>query len=57
MRRVMDLIDACRTVAWWDGSCLGLRLHRLPDLIDHVAAVPQPVETRRAAMRRCRDRA
>lgn len=57
MRRVMDLIDACRTVAWWDGSCLGLRLHRLPDLIDHVAAVPQPVETRGAAMRRRGDRA
>ncbi|WP_210248434.1 hypothetical protein [Methylobacterium sp. WL103] len=43
MRRVMDLIDTCVTVAWWDGSCLGLRLHRLPDLIDRVASAPQRV--------------
>ena len=47
MRRVMDLIDTCVTVAWWDGSCLGLRLHRLPDLIDHVAAATQPARARR----------
>ena len=52
MGRVMDLIDACVTAAWWDGSCLGLRLHRLPDLIDHVAAGPQPKRGRRLGGRR-----
>lgn len=40
MTRVMDLIGACVSVAWWDGSCLGLRLHRLTDLIDAAAASP-----------------
>ncbi|WP_375464075.1 hypothetical protein [uncultured Methylobacterium sp.] len=45
---MMDLIGVCVTVAWWDGSCLGLRLHRLPDLIDHVAA-PRPAGVRSAA--------
>ncbi|WP_375455940.1 hypothetical protein [uncultured Methylobacterium sp.] len=50
MRRLMDLIGACVTFAWWDGSCLGLRLHRLPDLIDRVAAGPRPAVARAAGL-------
>ncbi|GEP03539.1 hypothetical protein [Methylobacterium oxalidis] len=43
MARALNLIRGCARLAWWDGSCVDLRLHRLTDLIDFVAASPEPV--------------
>ena len=38
MERTLEMIRGCVQLAWWDGSCLDLRLHRLTDLIDFVSA-------------------
>lgn len=43
MARALNLIRGCARLAWWDGSCVDMRLHRLTDLIDFVAASPEPV--------------
>ncbi|WP_191969996.1 hypothetical protein [Methylobacterium planeticum] len=42
----LDLIRGWTRLAWWDGSCLDLRLHRLGDLIDFMAAAPEPARVR-----------
>ncbi|HEV7439722.1 MAG TPA: hypothetical protein VGN94_08885 [Methylobacterium sp.] len=42
----LNLIRGWTRLAWWDGSCLGPRLHRLGDLIDFVAAAPAPEPAR-----------
>ncbi|NEU14201.1 hypothetical protein G3T14_19000 [Methylobacterium sp. BTF04] len=41
MTRALDWVRACVQLAWWDGSSVDLRLHRLADLIDFVAATPE----------------
>lgn len=41
MTRALDWVRACTQLAWWDGSSIDLRLHRLGDLIDFVAAAPE----------------
>jgi hypothetical protein len=38
MERALETIRGCVQLAWWDGSCLDLRLHRLTDFIDFVSA-------------------
>lgn len=43
MKQVMDLIGICTAVAWWDGSCLDLRLHQL---IDRIADGSPPIAAR-----------
>lgn len=44
MERALEMIRGCVQLAWWDGSCLDLRLHRLSDLIDFVSAVAEPAQ-------------
>lgn len=44
MERALEMIRGCVQLAWWDGSCVDLRLHRLTDLIDFVWAPPEPGE-------------
>ncbi|GJE45710.1 hypothetical protein [Methylobacterium soli] len=46
MAGALDLIRGWRRLAWWDGSCLDLRWHRLGDFIDFVAAAPAPEPAR-----------
>ena len=48
MERALETIRGCVQLAWWDGSCLDLRLHRLTDLIDFVSAAAEPVQPCRA---------
>lgn len=40
MERTLDWVRGCARIAWWDGSALDLRLHRLADFIDALAGVP-----------------
>ena len=47
MERALDWVRGCAQLAWWDGSCLDLRLHRLTDFRDFVAAAPERVPARR----------
>ena len=46
MEQVLAMIRGCVQLAWWDGSCLDLRLHRLASLVDRMAQEPQPVAIR-----------
>ena len=46
MAGALNVIRGWTRLAWWDGSCLDLRLHRLGDLIDFVAAAPEPARVR-----------
>ncbi|WP_430913979.1 hypothetical protein [Methylobacterium sp. sgz302541] len=32
MAGILDVIRTCARLAWWDGSSIDLRLHRLGDL-------------------------
>jgi hypothetical protein len=41
MERTLDWVRGCARIAWWDGSALDLRLHRLTDFIDALASVPE----------------
>jgi hypothetical protein len=43
MERALDWVRGYAQLAWWDGSCIDLRLHRLTDFIDFVATAPDPV--------------
>nr|USU34034.1 hypothetical protein NG677_10410 [Methylobacterium sp. OTU13CASTA1] len=43
VERALDWVRGYAQLAWWDGSCLDLRLHRLTDFIDFVATAPDPV--------------
>ena len=48
MERALETIRGCVQLAWWDGSCLDLRLHRLTDLIDFVSTAAEPAQPCRA---------
>jgi hypothetical protein len=41
MERTLDWMRGYARLAWWDGSALDLRLHRLTDIIDALAGVPE----------------
>ena len=43
MERALELIGGYLRLAWWDGCAVDLRLHRLADLIDYLAAAPETV--------------
>ncbi|WP_156387536.1 MULTISPECIES: hypothetical protein [unclassified Methylobacterium] len=40
VERVLTTIRQWGQIAWWDGSCLDLRLHRLAGFIDRDGADP-----------------
>ena len=42
MERALDWVRGYAQLAWWDGSCLDLRLHRFTDFLDFVAGAPEP---------------
>ncbi|MBX9932747.1 MAG: hypothetical protein K2Y56_14595 [Methylobacterium sp.] len=46
MEQVLAMIRGCVQIAWWDGSCLDLRLHRLALLVDRIALEPRQVAIR-----------
>lgn len=41
MERTLDWVRGCVRIAWWDGSAVDLRLHRLTDFIDALAGMPE----------------
>jgi hypothetical protein len=43
MERALDWVRGYTQLAWWDGSCIDMRLHRLADFLDFVATAPEPV--------------
>lgn len=48
MERALEMIHGYVQLAWWDGSCVDLRLHRLTNLIDFVSTSAEPAEPRLA---------
>lgn len=43
MERMLELVRGYARLAWWDGCAVDMRLHRLADFIDFLAAVREPV--------------
>lgn len=41
MIRVLDWVRAYTQLAWWDGSCVDLRLHRILERIESGLAAPE----------------
>ncbi|MGU3538631.1 hypothetical protein [Methylobacterium sp. A54F] len=51
MAGALNLIRGCARLAWWDGSCLDLRLHKLPALIEYVTGASPVAAVHREAKR------
>lgn len=45
MEHVLELIRGYARLAWWDGCAVDLRLHRIADLVDFLAATGEPMLT------------
>jgi virulence-associated protein VapD len=42
MERMLELIRGYVRLAWWDGCAVDLRLHRIADFVDFLAAAQEP---------------
>ncbi|WP_419951319.1 hypothetical protein [Methylobacterium sp.] len=43
MERMLELVRGYARLAWWDGCAVDMRLHRVADFIDFLAAAREPV--------------
>ncbi|GJE17917.1 hypothetical protein ACFQ4G_16165 [Methylobacterium marchantiae] len=43
MERMLELIRGYARLAWWDGCAVDMRLHRISDLVDFLAAAREPM--------------
>ncbi|WP_227437522.1 hypothetical protein [Methylobacterium sp. W2] len=39
---MLELIRGYARLAWWDGCAVDMRLHRIADLVDFLAAAKEP---------------
>lgn len=42
MERMLELIRGYARLAWWDGCAVDMRLHRIADFVDFLAAAKEP---------------
>ncbi|WP_379040600.1 hypothetical protein [Methylobacterium marchantiae] len=40
---MLELIRGYARLAWWDGCAVDMRLHRISDLVDFLAAAREPM--------------